>query len=130
MCVFEMFGASEGWQTVGDGFELKYRREKKTGFSFMPAAQDYKHDMCNMMAAELPGGNLVGCVGVELSKITDKGTPWWGGTQQVAKLRPFISDLVVRQSYRWATMLRQFISDPIILQSRKRASRDAPALPS
>lgn len=102
MCVFETFGASEGWQTVGDGFELKYRREKKPGFSFMPAPQEYKHDMCNMLAAELPAGELVGCVGVELSKITDKGTPWWDGTQQAAVWRPFISDLVVRQSFRWA----------------------------
>lgn len=101
LCVSEMFGTNEGWDAVGQGFLLKYGKKlDNMGLSLMPAPE-YSHGMCTMLSAELASGELVGCAGVDLARITAKGTPAWSGVHDVALLRPFLSDLVVRNSHRY-----------------------------
>lgn len=90
LCTRGMFGEEGllGACWVLRNFNVKYGGEAAAGRQSV------------MLVAETSDGEIVGCVGVELMNLTDQGMAWWTNPSSIVKKRPFISDLVVDQTYR------------------------------
>ncbi|EKX50869.1 hypothetical protein GUITHDRAFT_134970 [Guillardia theta CCMP2712] len=86
LCTRGMFGSEVGALWVYQNFAAKY-------------APDAGRKSV-IIVAETPDQTVVGCVGMELMLLSERGMSWWNDPSSVTKLRPYVSDLVVDSDYQ------------------------------
>eukprot|EP00277_Geminigera_cryophila_P005714 CAMPEP_0179420512 /NCGR_PEP_ID=MMETSP0799-20121207/9212_1 /TAXON_ID=46947 /ORGANISM="Geminigera cryophila, Strain CCMP2564" /LENGTH=282 /DNA_ID=CAMNT_0021194137 /DNA_START=132 /DNA_END=984 /DNA_ORIENTATION=+ len=89
LCTKGMFGEDDGVCWVLRNFNIKYGGEGAAG-----------RQSVMLVAETSKGGEIIGCVGMELMQLTDQGMAWWANPSSMVKKRPFVSDLVVDPTYR------------------------------
>eukprot|EP00960_Hanusia_phi_P070488 767320-Hanusia_phi.AAC.19 len=95
LCTRGMFGSEVGALWVYQSFVAKY-------------APDSGRKSV-IIVAEKPDQTIVGCVGMELMLLSERGMSWWNDPSSVTKLRPYLSDLVVDSDFQRIGLGRQLL---------------------